>query len=168
MPRPTLKDEVETTRTPQKAPSSQRSSPKEGKWGPQEAGIEAPCLGLVLPTQCPAGGGSAPLPAGNWAPGRGAHLTGPCSRELSCETCFKPPNHKNGRFSQPCSHVSQISQGVFSISIQETPGQPPTPGGQENTVRRPGRYGNPPAFTLSSRVPPKRLQSAVGKGKAWA
>lgn len=134
-PLPTPKDEVKTTRTLQNGSifsTSRAHLPKKEsgeQWG---AGGEAPCLSLSPPPAAQPGERSAPVPSGNWAPGWGAHLTGPCSWEISCETCFKPPNHKNGRFSQPCSHVSQISRGVFSISIRETPGQPPAPGEQEN------------------------------------
>ena len=106
---------------------------------------EAPCLSLGRPlAHGAAGGRSAPEPAGKRAPGQGTLLTGPCSWEISCETHFKPPNHKNGRFSQPCSHVSQISLGVFTVSIRETPGQPPAPGGDEETGReRLGCCGSP-------------------------
>lgn len=152
---------------PKMAPSSSSlsSTSKEGKWGVGGQAGKAPCLCPGPPLWTQPGGRSAPEPAEKWAPGRGEHLTGPCSWEISCETCFKPPNHKNGRFSQPCSHVSQISRGLFSISIQETPGQPPAPrGGHENGARRLGCRGNP------SRVHPKHavLTNAsvnVGSGR---
>lgn len=68
-PRPTLKDEVETTRIPQKVPSSQHSSPKEGKWGPQEAGIEAPCLGLAPPPRAQQAVGQHRCQQGTGPPG---------------------------------------------------------------------------------------------------
>lgn len=136
MPLPMPKDEAETTRTPKNGSlfSAPQVHAPQGESGEQVGGA-APCLGPGPPLAAQPGRRSAPEPAGKWAPGRGAHLTGPCSWEIGCETCFKPPNHKNGRFSQPCSHVSQISRGVFSISIRETPGQPPAPEGRGNGAR---------------------------------
>lgn len=117
----------------QLAPSSQLFVliPQRGNVGSRWGGrAKPPASASALPLlAAQPGRRSAPEPAGKRAPGQGTLLTGPCSWEISCETCFKPPNHKNGRFSQPCSHVSQISLGVFSVSIRETPGQPPAPRG---------------------------------------
>lgn len=57
-----------------------------------------------------------------------AHSTGPCAREISCETRFKPPNHKNGRFSSS-AYISQISQGsLHYFHPKKRSGQPPTLG----------------------------------------
>lgn len=126
--------------------STLHSSPKRESGERAGWAGEAPRLSLSAPLATQPGGRSAPEPAGKWAPRRGAHLTGPCSWEISCETCFKPPNHKNGRFSQPCSHVSQISLGVFSISSRETPGPPPTPRGtRKRCARDLGAAETPPA-----------------------
>lgn len=101
---PMLKDEAETTRTPQNDSifSAACVHPLKEESGEQGGGqaVKPPASASAHPPPCPPPARRSVSTSGSRELGPRVGSTSDWTVFLiSCETCFKPPNHKNGRFS---------------------------------------------------------------------